>query len=447
MKIIDIAIKDLRRSLRSRFALAFMFGIPLLVTSMFALMFSSSLAQGSFEVPRTSLVIANMDRDAPHLQTGSGSLPNGIHARTLSDLVVKILQSDDLANLLKVSIAPDAASARRLVDTRQAQVAVIIPAGFSRRFNDPNQQAEIEFYKDPTLTLGPGIVRAILDQFTGSLSGVKIAITVAQDVLEQENSSDLPQSARLAPAAFISQIIQGYLAGAPQPPDDPAVALLNERLPQSPLQSAPRTTSSLAAVLAPLMGAMTIFFAFFTGSSSAQSILREDEEGTLPRLFTTPTAQSTILSGKFLAVFLTVGVQITVMLLAGHFIFRIDWGEPIAVVCTALGIVCTASAFGIFANSLLHSSKQGGVIFGGLLSFTGMLGMIPVFGGNSPTASGLGSTVSLLVPQGWAILCLLQSINAAATLDVLLSALALFAWSAAFFTAGIWRFSRRYHRQ
>ena len=50
------------------------------------------------------------------------------------------------------------------------------------------------------------------------------------------------------------------------------------------------------------MGGMTIFYAFFTGTSTAQTILREDEDGTLPRLFTTPTTQATILGGKFLAV-------------------------------------------------------------------------------------------------------------------------------------------------
>ena len=53
-----------------------------------------------------------------------------------------------------------------------------------------------------------------------------------------------------------------------------------------------------------------IFFAFFTGAASAQSILTEEEKGTLPRLFTTPTPELSILGGKFLAVALTVLVQV-----------------------------------------------------------------------------------------------------------------------------------------
>jgi ABC-type transport system involved in multi-copper enzyme maturation permease subunit len=52
-----------------------------------------------------------------------------------------------------------------------------------------------------------------------------------------------------------------------------------------------------------------IFFSFFTASYAMQTILQEDEEGTLARLFTTPTPRSSILAGKFLAVFFTVIIQ------------------------------------------------------------------------------------------------------------------------------------------
>ena len=48
MKAIDIAIKDLRRSFRSVFAVVFMFGVPLLVTGMFYLMFGNIAQSGGF---------------------------------------------------------------------------------------------------------------------------------------------------------------------------------------------------------------------------------------------------------------------------------------------------------------------------------------------------------------------------------------------------------------
>jgi hypothetical protein len=85
---------------------------------------------------------------------------------------------------LEVSLAADASSARSAVDIQQAQVAIIIPTDFSRQFADVYQQATIEFYQDPTLTIGPGIVRSILDQFMDGMSGVKIAVNVALDQSE-----------------------------------------------------------------------------------------------------------------------------------------------------------------------------------------------------------------------------------------------------------------------
>jgi hypothetical protein len=114
------------------------------------------------------------------------------------------------------------------------------------------------------------------------------------------------------------------------------------------------------------------------------------------------------------------------------------------VALAAAGTVLIASTFGICINSFLKTTKQGGVIFGGVLTVTGMLGMISIFGMNSPAAARLGDTVSLLVPQGWAVRCLFQVMNGALASDVWLTTLTMLVWSVAFFVIGVWRFNRRY---
>lgn len=75
---------------------------------------------------------------------------------------------------------------------------------------------------------------------------------------------------------------------------------------------------------------------------------------------------------------------------------------------------------------------------------TGMIGMIGIFAMGSSTAQKLSDTVSLLVPQGWAVRGLLQAVNHQPPINVLLTMLILFGWSAVFFTVGVWRFNRRY---
>jgi ABC-type transport system involved in multi-copper enzyme maturation permease subunit len=408
--------------------LVFMFGVPLLITGMFYLMFGRIAAEGEFNLPPTRVVVVNLDQQAPRLQTGASNVPGGIEAQTLSELVVEVLQSEDLAELLSVSMAPDVQTAQAAVDSQQAQVAVIIPANFSRQFADPYGQSTIEFYQDPTLTLGPGIVKSILGQFMDGLSGVKIAVDLA---LEQLQPAD---------GALIGLIIQDFLRDSRTQSEDISEELLEVRAPSDALVS----VNPLVRIIAPIMGGMMIFYAFFTGATTAQSIIREEEQLTLQRLFTTPTPQATILSGKFLAVFLTITVQMTALILFGRLVFRIQWGEIASVILMIVGTVFVAASFGIFANSFLKNSKQAGVIFGGVLTFTGMLGMIRIFAMNSPNAARLGNSVSLLVPQGWAIRGLLQSMDGEPVMNVLVSTLVMLAWSAVFFSTGVWRFNKRY---
>jgi ABC-2 type transport system permease protein len=197
-------------------------------------------------------------------------------------------------------------------------------------------------------------------------------------------------------------------------------------------------------IIGPIMGGMMVFYAFYTGTSVAQSILKEEEEQTLPRLFTTPTSQATILTGKLLSVFMTVCVQVIVLLIAAHLMFGIQWGNILSVVLMAVGIIVSASSFGIFVNSFLKNTKQGGVVFGGVLTVTGMMGMIKIFAMNSAIANKMGDTISLLVPQGWAVRGLMQSMNGEPINSVLTTVLVSLVWSAAFFIIGVWRFNRRY---
>lgn len=430
MKVLDIALKDMTRSFRSAIAWIFMFGVPLLMTGMFYVMLGNSMNQGGFDLPRTKLVIANLDEGGPKMQAGTENVPGSIEADTLGELVVNVLQSDDLADLLDVSLAPDASSARLAVDNQQAQVAIIIPADFSKQFADLYGQATVEFYQDPTLTISPSIVKSIMNQFMDRISGIKIAVDVA---LEQIDTADYN---------LIGQVIQQYLDTSATQSDDLAETLLEVQPPDKKQEQ--EDINPVLRIVGPIMGGMMIFYAFYTGASSAQSILREEEERTLPRLFTTPTAQATILSGKFLAVFLTVLVQMIVLLIAARLIFRIEWGGLAPVALMTAGVVLSASSFGIFINSMLKNTKQSGAVFGGVLTMTGMIGMISVFAVNSPAATRLGNSVSLIVPQGWAVRALLQSMNGQPVADVLLTTLVMLAWGAVFFIAGVWRFNHRY---
>jgi ABC-2 type transport system permease protein len=434
MKALDIALKDLTRSFRSAFAVVFMFGVPLLVTGMFYFMFGNVSENGGFDLPRTEVIIANLDAGGPRFQVNPKNIPGGKQADTMGDLIVSILESEEMADLIENTFAPDSQTARASVDRQESQVAIIIPADFSEQFADVREgKAIIEFYQDPTLTIGPAIMRSILNRFLDSMGGIKIAVNVFMD---ESNPSDY---------ALTGQFVQRYLDSSLALTEDLEGELLDVRAPSGKQQSeAEEQQNALLSIITPIMGGMMVFYAFFTGTSTAQSILKEEEERTLPRLFTTPTPQVTILTGKLLSVFMTVCAQVIVLLIAARLIFGVRWGEFLPVALTAAGIIFSASSFGIFVNSFLKDTKQAGVLFGGVLSLTGMVGMMSIFTGGSPSAGGLTDTVSLLVPQGWAVRGLLQSLNGEQVGAVLITSLVMVAWSAAFFIVGVLRFNRRY---
>ena len=426
MKAFDIAIKDLTRSFRSVFAVLFMFGIPLLVTGMFYLMFGGMKDEGGgFALPQTKVIIANLDAGDPSLETVISQFPADSGVQSIGDMIVAGLQQGDLAALISVTLVEDAGAARAAVDHQEAGVSVIIPADFSARFASLSGQAVLEIYQDSALTLGPAIVRSILNQFMDGLSSTKIAVNTA---ISQTGSSD---------PVFIGQVVEAFLTASLQT-RDPA-ALIEVR---NPVASQGEEIPLVKRIIGLIMGGMMVFYAFYTGTASAETLLQEDEMGTLPRLFTTPTSQATILGGKLLAVLLTVIIQLVVLLTLGALIFKINWGSPGSILLFSLGTVIIASTFGVFVNSLMKNTKQGGIVFGGVLTFSGMIGMLPVFVFSNPSA--LLETISLVVPQGWAIHALFQSMQGASTGDLMITLLVMLAWSMAFFGIGVWRFQKRY---
>jgi ABC-2 type transport system permease protein len=404
-----------------------MFVIPISVTVLFYFMFGNINQNSEFNVPKTRVILADLDRGSPlfqaNLSGGQGAASLG-SVNSLGGIIQIMLQSPEFSSLLEVSTATDAASARSAVDRQKAGVAIIIPENFSAAFMDTGQHAELELYQDPTLTLGPGVVKSILDQLMDSFSGAKIAVEAAAT---QSQGNDPSQG---------GTVLQLYLAAASTQAHDTAAVLET----QAPAQTK-KTTSALLAVVTQIMGGMMVFYSFYTGTASAQTILQEDENGTLSRLFTTPTAQSTILGGKFLAVGLTVIVQISTLVVFSVLVFGIRWGAPVSVALAVIGTLATSTSMGIFINSLLKSTRQGGAVFGGLLTITGMVGMMPIFTQGLANKPPFLEIVSLLVPQGWAIRGLFQAVNGE---SVVVSLLVLLAISLVFFVAGIVRFSKRF---
>jgi ABC-2 type transport system permease protein len=175
-----------------------------------------------------------------------------------------------------------------------------------------------------------------------------------------------------------------------------------------------------------------------------ETILTEEERGTLARLFTTPTSHRAILGGKGLAGIITLTIQITVLISFGALVMNVDWGAPASVFLAALGIVLIAAATGMFLVSMMKNTRQGGVIFGGVLTMTGMMGLIPVFTAGVPNQPEALKIVSLIVPQGWAMRNLTLAMEGATVQEMLPVFGGILIWTLAFVFIGQHRMRKRF---
>ena len=437
MKAWGIALKDMTQSFRSLFAVVFMFGIPILVTAMFYFMLGSGGDdQEGMSLAPMAVQLVNLDRGSPSFIKGmseqTGSMPEGMNyteADNMGEVLISILQSPDFAELISLSVVADEAGARTAVDEQQAGVAVIIPENFTAALIESNSRAVVGIYQDPALTVGPTIVRAILVQMIEMFSGAKIGLGV---VFEQLNQADVTVN-----DAVLDSITQQYIQEAMG--GQTSLLTLDVRTPTG--ETAGNQSINYMTII---LSSMMVFFAFFTGASTAESILREDERGTLSRLFTTPTRARTILSGKLIAVALTLVVQVIFLMLFGWLIFRIDWGDLLPAFLAGLGLVTIAGTFGVFVVSWLKNTRQSSVVFGGVLTITGMLGVIHMFTMGAPNANPLADKISLLVPQGWAMRLLRIGMDGTPLSELLPWFGGVLVWSVAFFIIGNLRLQRRF---
>ena len=419
-KVVDIALKDLLRSFRSGFTIMMVFVAPLLITGIMYFAFGGLVSDGEgFDLPVTRVQVVNLDQPGPQLSAGQ--------------MLVEFLQDERLAGLLQVTEAANEASARAAVEKKDAGVAVIIPQDFTIAALAPEGRATITLYQDPTLTLGPAIVKAMVSQFVDGFAGTKIAASVVADQLGERGvaiDASLTQDVAMRYAGWAQALGQGWGEGAP--------SILDIQPPPSKTEE----VSQVAVIMGTIMAGMVIFFVFFTGAYTAETIVREDEEGTLARLFTTPTPRAAILGGKFAAVFLTIVVQVIVLMIASAIIFRIRWGNLLALASVTAGLVVAAAGFGVLLMSFVKSTRQSGPVVGGVLTVTGMAGGLFTTGfQNLPAAY---ETINLFTPHGWALRGWKAVLAGGGVGDVLLPTLVTLGMGIVFFAVGALFFRRRF---
>jgi ABC-2 type transport system permease protein len=422
MKVFDIAFKDLIRSTRNLFLIGMTVVAPLVITGLIYFAFGS-LSGGDVSLSAIRVGIVDNDRlpaSAPL------DVPVGTNIRD-------IFFDDSVKSWITASDYPDETAARAAIDHQEIGVAVIIPPNFTEDYLAGQTGEPITLLQDPTLTIAPNVVRDMVTSLLDGVAGGGIAFHTINARLEASGTALDPAQIPALLARYTNWYadFQRALFHTPQ----------NAALVMTSPAVSGESTDSLQAMMGQVMAGQLIFFSFFTSAYAMMSILQEDEEGTLARLFTTPTQRSVILSGKFLAVFLTVIFQGLVLMVIARFAFGVNWGEPASAALGLLGQMFASVGLGVLLISFVKTSKQAGPILGGALTGLGMLSGLFTTNINMPAAfNAMGN----FTPQGWVLKAWRIALAGQSPSEMLLPFVVLVMMGGVMFAIGAAVFRRRY---
>jgi ABC-2 type transport system permease protein len=335
-KALYIAWKDLRLAFRDPAAITLMLITPFLLTLVIGFAFGGFGGNSSAGISQIPMAVVNHDGG----QVGQN--------------LAHLLQSQDLADLLKPVVMTGDAQARLAVDRDQVAVAVIIPSDLTARVISQGEQgsagmtnaapALVEIYGKPTNPVSASVVRSIVDQFLGQLDAGVVSGRVA---VEQ-----LLASGRITPqqAASLGRQI-GTQAG--QASSDLALIHLQEQTTQ-----AVHPSSGGFDWLAYMAPSMATLFLMFTVTAGGRSILAEREGGTLPRMLASPTSTAMVLGGKVLGIFLTGALQVALLILASALLLHVHWGSPLVVGLLTLAVAAGATGWGTLLAAYSRTPGQ-----------------------------------------------------------------------------------------
>jgi ABC-2 type transport system permease protein len=410
-KILAIAWKDLRSTLRNRPALVMMLVAPLALAALLGFAFGGG---DGFDIAATRVVVA--DQDAGGAEPGQNA----------GAAIREVLTSKDLADVLETTTVGSAAAARKAVDDGDAAIAVIVPEDFSAVVfgADPAAKSQIELYENPTSEIGGSIVEGVVGRVLADFNGARAAAAGAVALATQ--GDDPLDPAQVAGAAAELFAHDGGVSGALQ---------ITER--SAKVGKSEEEVSVTGLILAGMM----VFFMFFGAGNVARTILTEDRDGTLPRLFTTPTRHGTIIVGKFVSTFVTVLAQAMVLLIAGRLIFGIAWGRLDAVILLIVVTAGVAGGLALLVIAFARTPAQAGAIGAGVYLVLALLG------GNFTGTAQSGTTYATIqqfTPNGWLLHGWDTAMRGGGAGDIRWQVLVPLGFAVAFFFFAVLRMRRRF---
>jgi len=350
-----------------------------------------------------------------------------------SELAQRVISSLDRRDSLRVIRVASAEQARRLVNAREVNAALIVGPEFETRVEALKLRDIIDADRGP---LAKG-TQALDMSVEARTSAFGIRSITEQLVLAATLQVVAPHIARK------NKIVNRLLSrsrseeGSDQEATTATVAA-------GPNGDRPTSGEAQAAASNPvyetLVPGFTVMFAFFLVNIMARSFLSERETGTLQRLSMAPVTRNGLLLGKTIPFLIISLVQSVLLFLFGKLLFGMSWGVspwlllPI-LFCTSVA----ATGLGLLVATTVRTDSQVSA-YANFLVIT-MAGISGCFMPRDWLPE-LMQNVSLATPHAWSLIAYDQAltVDAPNTATIAQCCGMLLGFGAVFFGLGSWRF-------
>jgi ABC-2 type transport system permease protein len=292
-----------------------------------------------------------------------------------------------------------ASEARASVRAEEADLALLVPPGFTR-----------------DLQAGVPVTVRLIDAQAGLETDV--LTSVVDGTVDQMHA--VAQAARAGGASGMSRRQVGQI-----------VRQVSASTPTIELSEGEAADEQLSAAGALVAGQAGLFLLFTVGFG-VLALLAEREQGTLARLHSMPIRPGLVIAAKGVSGFVLGVMATTVLLVTGGLLFGVDFGQPVAVAVLILCAVAAATSLTFVVARLARTAEQAnvsqailamalGVAGGAFLPVTarGALGQVLDLNPVAAFQRGLGITsggggvadiwVPVLIMLGFAAACVLLS--------------------------------------
>lgn len=382
MKVLVIAATDLRRFLRDRPNLFFVFVLPLLLILFIGLQFGSGM------LPRVGVV------------AGVGPL---------SDRLVAALGRTEGIETVAYG---DRGELRSDVERGRLDGGVVVPADYDMRLQG-GEQVSVAYVAaaDPRSRLLEATVAAAVAEEAQLYRAARFA-----------GADDLT-AARDAAARLRGGLSSVEVAVTEQGTEDPLV-------------------EEFAGLGQFDLGASTqlLLFVFLTSLAASSSLIRTRRLRVARRMLSTPTSVRSVLAGTTLGRFGIAAVQGLYIMGGSLLLFGVDWGDPLGAAAVLVVFALVGSGGGMLLGAVLDNDAQAGglgVMLGlGLAALGGCMAPLELF---PPTMQ----TVAHVTPHAWAVDAFAELVRRGGGLADIGGELAVLAgFAAVLLTVATWRLQR-----